>query len=83
MNHLYNRCMSQRSKQLINQQMNPLSDPCDVTPVAPTRCQVPSPAIYRGPCHNNRPVTSKPALNLGDHTPVPAKLGTPVEESLL
>ena len=56
-------------------------DPCDVTPVAPTTCQVPFPAIYRGPCHNNRPVTSQPALIPGDHTPAPARLGTPVEEA--
>ena len=41
-------------------------DPCHVTPVAPTRCQVPSPAIYRGPCHNNRPVSSQPVLIPGD-----------------
>ena len=38
-------------------------------------------AIYRGPCHNNRPITPQPALIPADQTPVPAKLGTPVDEA--
>ena len=57
------------------------SDPCDATPAAPARCHVPPPTIYRGPCHNNRPITSQPALIPADQTPVPAKLGTPVDEA--
>ena len=55
------------------------SDPCDVTPAAPARCHVPS-LQSRGPCHN-RPVTSQHALIPEDHTPVPARLGTPVDEA--
>ena len=55
-------------------------EPSDVTPSVPARCPTPVPAVYRRPGLIDRPVTSPGPLISHDPIPVPAKLGTPVDD---
>ena len=55
-------------------------EPNDVTPSVPARCPTPVPAVYRKPGLIDRPVTSAGPLISYDPIPVPAKVGTPVDD---